>query len=378
MHLADITMFFTPHSGGVRRYLLAKRAWLARHRSHLRHSLLVPAYPMQESARDVLQHDAAPLPFSGGYRFPLLKRAWVKTLVELRPDVIEAGDPYRLAWAALDAGQRLGVPVIGFYHSDTRGVLRSLMGAGAGPLIDHYIRELYNRFDLVLAPSHSICRDLRALGVARVVRQPLGIDTTVFHPGRRDPSLRAELGLAPQTRLLIYAGRSNSDKNTDVLIESFARLGKPYHLLLVGHRFRFRGTQANVSHYPYQHDARALARLLASADALVHAGTQETFGLVVTEAMASGIPVIALNKEPVAELLTDETGMLVDEADSRAFAAGIKTLYTKDLSRLGCNARAHAERSWDWNALMPELLNRYTTLARMQPASLPQVDRVVN
>jgi alpha-1,6-mannosyltransferase len=104
MHLCDLTMFYAPHSGGVRRYLDAKHDWLARH-TLVRHTLLTPGpyrgllAPHQHTLR------APPLPFSDGYRFPLRTRPWVKHLLELSPDLIEAGDPYRLGWAALQAGQ---------------------------------------------------------------------------------------------------------------------------------------------------------------------------------------------------------------------------------------------------------------------------------
>lgn len=369
MHLADITMFFTPRSGGVKRYLLSKRAWLARH-TQVRHSLLVPARRMPHPRAHSTRHYATPLPFSQGYRCPLLKTPWTETLIALRPDVIEVGDPYRLAWAALDAGRHLRAPVVGFYHSDTRGVLRKLLGESAGPAIDRYIRKLYNQFDLVLAPSISICDSLREIGVERVTRQALGIDTTVFHPARADPHLRARLGLAPNTRLLIFAGRSDEDKNIALLIEAVARLGKPYHLLLVGQQLSA-GSRANVTCYPYQRNPRAVAKLLASSDALVHAGDKETFGLVVVEAMSSGIPVVTLNKQPINELVSARTGLLVDRADSRSFAEGIEALYTKDRQCLGRAARELAERCWNWDALMPDLLAHYARLAGAQASVFP-------
>src|SRR5690625_1366311 len=105
MHLVDTTMFFAPQSGAVKRYLLAKQHWLRSRQPSVQHTLLVPG---QQSAiaRCGLETVAAPsLPLSQGYRFPVRGTAWMQRLIELRPDLIEAGDPYRLAWVVLDAAQ---------------------------------------------------------------------------------------------------------------------------------------------------------------------------------------------------------------------------------------------------------------------------------
>src|SRR3569623_1995743 len=152
---------------------------------------------------------------------------------------------------------------------------------------------------------------LRQLGVTRVALQPLGVDTTVFHPRRRDSNLRAELGLAPATRLLIYAGRLAREKNIPVLLEAMRRLGDG------GARPR---PQRNGSFYPYVSRAEDLARLFAGSDALVHAGDQETFGLVVLEAMACGVPVVGVQAGGVAELVDPAVGLLARPHDAAPHA----------------------------------------------------------
>lgn len=75
---------------------------------------------------------APPIPFGNGYRFPLRRGGWVSTLLALQPDVIEAGDPYITAWAALDAGRKLDVPVLGFYHSDLPRLITNRLGEWSG------------------------------------------------------------------------------------------------------------------------------------------------------------------------------------------------------------------------------------------------------
>src|SRR5579885_1979608 len=116
MHVADVTMFYAPSGGGVRRYIEAKRAWLLG-RGGCAHTLLVPRARGAPAEAGTVPLPSMPLPLSNGYRVPLGRAAAARRLIELAPTVIEAGDPYTLAWAALDAGRALGVSVVGFCHS---------------------------------------------------------------------------------------------------------------------------------------------------------------------------------------------------------------------------------------------------------------------
>src|ERR1700742_4212923 len=118
VRLVDTTMLYAPRSGGVKRYLSAKRAWLAGHRPQVRHSLIVPGAADSYDGRGLWSIYTAPLPFGDGYRWPASKTAWMNRLIRQRPAVIEAGDPYTPGLAALKAGAKMGVPVVGFCHTD--------------------------------------------------------------------------------------------------------------------------------------------------------------------------------------------------------------------------------------------------------------------
>src|SRR5262249_34476271 len=148
----------------------------------------------------------------------------------------------------------------------------------------------------------------------------------------------AELELASDTRLLVFAGRMAPEKQIPVLIEALAHLGDAYHLILVGGETRER-INPNVTVLPYEQDSARLARLLASADALVHAGVHETFGLIVIEAMACGRPVVAVRSGALAELVGDDVGVLAESSDPRTFARAIETLYDGDWQAMGRRAR---------------------------------------
>ena len=358
MHLLDATLFYAPHSGGVKRYLGEKRRRCAAR--GIRHTLLVPG--PRDGARDGVISLASPaIPFGAGYRLPLRLGAWQRAIENVAPDAIEVGDPYHPAWAALRAAARLGVPAVAFAHSDLSRLLASRCGHTAGRAADAYLRRLYARFDAVWAPSRAIASRLAEAGVAGVAVQPLGVDPEVFHPRRRDPALRAELGLPESTRLLIFAGRLAAEKRIPLLRAAVRRLGAPHHLLLVGGDAA-RRLDACTTLLPYQQDSVALARLLASADALVHAGEHETFGIVILEAMACGRPVIGVAAGAIPELVDARVGALARPGDAAALATAIMDVYARGPDALGAVARARVERDHAWARTLDRQLDAYARL----------------
>ena len=362
MHIADISLFFAPHSGGVKRYLLAKHRSLAA-RTGVRHSLLVPGTATGETEPGIFTRADWSIPCAGGYRVPLRPRHWRRALAALRPDVIEVGDPYHLAWAALAAAKDCGAMTVAFAHSDLPRMIASRFGRLAGGAADVYLRRLYSRFDLVQAPSRLIAQRLRDSGIARIVVQPLGVDTQVFHPSRHDARLREELGLAADVRLSIFAGRMAREKDVPLLLRTFARLGTAHHLILVGGERRC-ALSANATMLPYEQDPLRLARLLASADALVHAGAQETFGLIVVEAMACGLPVVGVRAGALPELIDDSVGALAEAGDAAALGAAIEKVYSGDFVAMGRRARRRVERRYSWSSVFDLQLDRYARLLR--------------
>ncbi len=98
---------------------------------------------------------------------------------------------------------------------------------------------------------------------------------------------------------------------------------------------------------------------MASADALLHAGDQETFGLVILEAMASGIPVIAVAAGALEEIVTDQCGLLCAPNDPLAMASAVRELFTQGSATLGLQARRHVERHYAWDTVVNSLLGHY-------------------
>jgi alpha-1,6-mannosyltransferase len=361
VHLVDTTLFFSPTSGGVKRYLTAKHAWLAAHTSW-EHTIVVPGRHTHVERGGLSTLSGYPVPGTFNYRLPLNPRRWMRLLEELEPALIEAGDVFHPAWAGWRVAQRRGIPLAAFYHSNLPQMAgRRFCGWFTQPLLSRYVRLLYEHCDLVFAPSRVMCEYLRSLGVQQAVHQPLGVDAEIFTPERRSHTLRERLGLPPETRLLVFPGRFAPEKNLPLLLRAFARLGFPYHLLLIGGE-RTARPAANVTMLPYRRDSRELAQFVASADALVHAGTKETFGLVILEAMACGRPVVAARAGAFPELIDDSVGMLAEPNSADSMADAIAALYERDLDTLGAAGRERILRQFTWNRAFHAQLIAYASL----------------
>ena len=359
MHVLDITMYYAAEGGGISSYLNAKANWLARN-SHVRHTIVSSSVRDRSVTPAVVPLPGIALPGINGYRVPCSLRAPLRIVQRYRPDVLEVGDAGPCALAALHVRRRLQVPLIGFYHSDLHALVGQRFGPRAAALVGKYLRHVYSQFDLVLAPSRLMVQRLNQLGVTGVVHQPLGVDTGIFTPARRDPGLRERLGLPAGTRLLVYAGRFTPQKKLGVLIEAVRRLGHPYHLLLIGGGGALPALP-NSTILPFERDPGRLARLLASCDLLTHPGDGETFGLIALEAMACGLPVLGTGGG-VAELIDPGTGLVVRPDSAASLSDGIAALFDTDMARLGVNARHKACTHFDWNRIMPQLMDRYTGL----------------
>jgi alpha-1,6-mannosyltransferase len=372
--LVDTTMLYAPKSGGVKRYLTAKRGWFAKARPHIRHTLVVPGPRHAYDGNGRLSIYAAPLPFADGYRFPLGKTAWMKRLMRQRPTLIEAGDPYTPGIAAQRAGEALGVPVIGFCHTDVGALAALHFGEWAEKPIRRHWGEIYRRFDRAVAPSRFIAGRLAEAGVDDPIALPLGVDVDAFRPDGADPvGLRRRLGLSSRERLLIFAGRPAREKRVDVLVEAVERLGDPYVLILVGARAAT-PSPGRVIELPYETDPAKLAALMASCDAFVHANDGEPFGLIVLEAMACGLPVVGVAAGGVGESVDHAVGELAVRSTSRDFADAIEALFERDLAPLGRAARLRACERHGWDAVFRRLSAIYAEVSGEPAFARPAPD----
>ena len=370
--LVDTTMLFAPRSGGVKRYLLSKKAWLVANRPSVAHTLVVPGAKHRAGVDGIVQLHAAKLPFGDGYRWPSSVRRWGAWVASMNPAVIEAGDPYTPGQGALEAGQRAGCPVVGFCHSDPAGLAALHFGEWAKKPVEKRWAKLFSQFDRVVSPSRFIARRLEEAGVGGIVIRPLGVEVDTFRPDRRDRDwLLKKLDLAADARLLCFAGRPAKEKNVDVLIDAVQRLGAPYHLVLVGAGAGMPPEDRVIS-LPYEKDPKAVARIIASCDAFVHANDKEPFGLIVLEAMACGRPVVGVNAGGVAETVDASVGQLAASADPADYAEAIVALFERDIEALGQAARVKMVEQFAWNRVFEDLSMLYGELSGRSEFVLPQ------
>ncbi len=364
LHLVDVTMMYAPRSGGVKRYLLAKRAWVSAHGRDIGHTIVAPGRRTRRSAGGEVTIAAARLPFGDGYRMPASITKWSDVIRRLNPDVIEAGDVFVPGLAALDAGQTLGRPVVGFCHTDAAALAALHLGEWARAPARRQWAETFARFDAVVAPSRHMAERLAEAGIREVMIQPLGVDLDRFHPQLADRAgLLQRLGLAPDARLLVFAGRAAREKNIEAMIEAVEALGDPYRLLLVGAGRDARASPQMIS-LDYESDTGALARIIASADAFLHANEHEPFGLAVLEALASGTPVIGPQRGGVGELIDEAVGQRAHSVSPTHLAEAIETLFARDLDLVSQSARRRAENRHGWDATFQGLAALYGRLAR--------------
>ena len=361
-HLLDTTMMYAPRSGGVKRYLTAKRNWLATRHPEVRHTLVVPGARTRADSAGLVTVAATRLPFGDGYRMPASVTKWEAVLRARRPDIIEAGDVFVPGHAALEAGEALGVPVVGFCHTDAAALAALHLGEWAEQPTFNFWAQAYQRFDHVVAPSRHTAARLAEAGVERLTVLPLGVDTELFHPNRGDRArLIRKLGLPQDARLLVFAGRAAREKNVDAMVAAVEMLGPPYHLLLVG-AGRDTRPSGQIICIDYERDPQKLASLMASCDAFLHANENEIFGLVVLEAMAAGLPVIGPDRGGVGELIDESVGQRAHGTEPERLAEAIEQLFARDVAALAEAARRRAETRHGWDATFDSLMELYSAL----------------
>jgi len=344
--------------------------------------LLLPRYPQAQQTHvgiKAVSFPSLPLPLYPEVRVVLATaRRLRRELSRFRPDVVHIATEGPLGRAALVAARRLELPVVTSYHTNFTDYLGQygfgwLEGTGW-----RYLRGFHNAGAATFCPTPSIQKLLGARGFRGVEVWGRGVDNVRFHPDKRDRDLRLRLGIPEGGIVLACCGRLAAEKNLETLLAAWKRLPRTAaaRLLLIGDgplRSRIaRLGDPRVILAGYRH-GEELARYYASADLFVFPSLSETFGNVLLEAMASGLPAVAFDVPGPRDVIRPgETGLVVGEASPEAFAGAIESLATDPgrMREMSVCARRYAAAQ-DWETINERVRRRYLQLAGASAASAP-------
>ncbi|HET6554730.1 MAG TPA: glycosyltransferase family 1 protein [Dyella sp.] len=280
-----------------------------------------------------LEVRGASLPRYPGLRFGLpagglLRERWKR----LRPDAIYVATEGPLGWSAIRTARQLGIPAATGFHTrfDTYA---DHYGVGfLTPIVRGYLRRFHRRAGATLVPTETLAAELAALGVdtARLLRR--AVDTQLFHPRHRSAELRETWGVDGNTPVVLYVGRIAPEKNLELAVRAFRAIQQQVpkaRYVWVGDGPARAALEAANPDFIFvgMQRGEALARHYASADLFPFPSLSETFGNVILEALASGLPVIAYEEGAAREhLRTGHNGYRIDAGDENAFLASATTL----------------------------------------------------
>jgi glycosyltransferase involved in cell wall biosynthesis len=335
--------------------------------------------PRQDKADAGSEHELAlpgfPLPGYPGLRFGMpaggrLTRQWRLN----RPDLVHVVTEGPLGWSAVSVARKMGIPVTSGFHTNFD---RYSVHYGIGwirPALAAYLRTLHRRTLATMVPTAALAADLAGEGLTGVRVVGRGVDTELYDPARRSAALRQSWGVEGEGPVCLYVGRVAAEKNLALVEKTFAAI-QVWHpkakMVWVGDGPSAR--QLAVDH-PDHHFAGMktgveLAAHYASADLFIFPSLTETYGNVVAEAMASGLPVIAFRSAAAAELIVSQkNGMVASPGDERAYVEGALWMLEEE-ERLGKMAEAARAtmlpRNW------AGVVEAFETVAREAMASRP-------
>lgn len=284
------------------------------------------------------------------------------------PDIVHVATPDILGTRAETLAKRLGVPIVASLHTRFEAYLEHYRLGWLKPVAEAHLRRFYRRANCVLAPTAAIVEEMKTLrGDDRAFLWSRGVDRKLFNPARRDREWRRAQGWSDDDVVVLFFGRLVVEKGTRLFTEVVAELqqsGKRVRPLIVGagpaeQRMRAIEGAAFTGHL----EDVELARAVASADLMISPSTTETFGNVLLEAMASGLPVITADASNTRALFDDgRTGILCGGKDDYVRAARRLMELPEERRRIGEAAR-DASEAYSWDAASKAAEQAYAVTA---------------
>jgi len=296
-------------------------------------------------------------------------------LKAFRPDVAHFIHPILIGIPGMLMARRLDIPTVASFHLDVARIAHHYNMGFVEPLTDLLTRVIFNAADASLAPSRLIQQDMQSIGISNVRLWKRGVDAEKFNPRYRNADMRHLLSDGhPEDTLLLYVGRVSAEKQVDQ-IRAVLEQVPGTRLAVVGDgparqafEQHFEGLPARFVGYL---KGQALSEAYASADIFVFPSALETFGLVVVEAMAAGLPVVASRVGGVRDVVQEGiTGYTFDSGDVAAMVEGVRQIATSRarIQQMGRAARTYAETQ-TWAAMMDEVIDLYAELIAQRQAT---------
>lgn len=299
----------------------------------------------------------APVPGYAQLRMGLPARRFLRERWRAdRPDIVHVATEGPLGASAITAARSLEVPVSSSFHTNFHAYTRHYGYALLRRPVLAWLRRVHNRTARTFAPTAELCGELETLGFRNLALLSRGVDTWDFHPARRSPELRMRWGATPETPVVIHVGRMAAEKNYELLFRAFDAMRAANPKL----RFVLAGEGPLKARLQREHpecifagffSRQEIGRYYASADIYVHASLTETFGNVLTEAMASGLAVAGFDYAAARQFVEHgRNGLAVPCANPDALIDAAVMLVTDELLRLQLRRAARAaveKQSWE-------------------------------
>lgn len=352
MKISLVSETYFPQINGVSRALGRLVDTLLDNGDHIQ--LIIPDYP-EFDTHQVFPERVIPVRLEG-MNFPFYKEIKLifgkgthirERLREFDPDVVHIATEGPMGWTTLRNVVKMGYPLVTSFHTNFPDYLTFYKLGWLKGLSWNYLRWFHDRGEITLCPSRSIREQLEQRGLKNVSVWGRGVDCGRFTPARRKIATRRQLGVEDDAVAILYVGRIADEKNLKTLFQALNCLnktGKPWKMIMVGDgpaKVRLQQQSTNQIYFTGYRKGDDLADIYAAADIFVFPSLTDTFGNVILEGMASGIPAVGFDAPGPRDIIKPQkTGLLVYERTPAALARNLTLLIENPRMRTAMSREA--------------------------------------
>jgi glycosyltransferase involved in cell wall biosynthesis len=364
-------------------------------RDHFKFRFFCGTLPKHSMNHEIEKIPSLSIPFNKTYRIALpatVKKKILTSLNEFRPDVIHITTPSLLGFFAIRYAKARNIPVISIYHThfiaytDYYITKSKVLNTVIRKTILKLMQQFYNQCDMVYVPTTVISKELEKNGIREQLLKiwPRGINKNIFHPGQ---NLSAEIShvIEKDKPNILFVSRLVWEKNLKTLIRIYneaMKSAKEYNIIVAGDGVAMDDLKMAMpnARFTGHLDRQTLAGLYAASDVFLFTSVTETYGNVVTEAMACGIPCVIAHGGGSASLVKNGvTGFLVDPDDVSGYISKIDIIVNEpDLKNQFIQSGLRYTDQLSWASLALQYFSDLKLLTSSQSVAkpLPQIGAV--